>query len=186
LPTARDAISPAAPGSNNGEGTDRMELLVWLEDTAFSTWLRESDWAHPIVLCFHAVGMGLVVGVSFMLCARVLGYSKAFPLSGFDRLFSIAWFGFAMNAVSGIVLYIGEPGRLLTTPAFLIKMVLIVLAGFSLWVLTRALYGGEGEEREPLAVTSAAKIAAVFPIVLWLGAIVAGRLIGYTIAPPPA
>ena len=34
-------------------------------------------------------------------------------------------------------------------------------------------------------VTPAAKVAAIFPILFWLGAIVAGRLIGYTIAPPP-
>jgi hypothetical protein len=166
-----------------------MELLVWLEDTDFSVWLRESDWGHPIVLCFHAVGMGLVVGVSFMFCARVLGYSKNFPLSGFDRLFGLSWFGFAMNAVSGVLLFVGEPRRLLATPAFLIKMVLIVLAGFSLWVLSRALYG-ERTGTDTLArnptVTAGAKIAAVIPIVLWLGAIVAGRLIGYTIAPPPA
>jgi hypothetical protein len=162
-----------------------MEFLAWLEATEFSTWLRESDWGHPIVLCFHAVGMGLVVGVSFMFCARVLGYSKGFPLSGFDRLFALSWFGFVMNAVSGVVLYIGEPRRLLSTPAFLIKMGLIVLAGFSLWVLSRALYGREGEEGGPTGATMVAKIAAVFPIVLWLGAIVAGRLIGYTISPPP-
>jgi hypothetical protein len=164
-----------------------MDFLAWLEATELSTWLRESDLGHPIVLCFHAVGMGLVVGVSFMLCARVLGYSKDFPLSGFDRLFSIAWFGFAMNAISGVVLYIGEPRRLLTTPAFLIKMLLIMLAGLSLWVLTRALYGQEQEAvaPDPVVVTSVAKIAAVFPIVLWLGAIIAGRLIGYTISPPP-
>src|SRR3981081_4444981 len=114
-----------------------MEFLAWLEQTELSLWLRESDWGHPIVLCFHAVGMGLVVGVSFMFCARVLGYSKDFPLAGFDRLFSIAWFGFVMNALSGVVLYVGEPRRLLTTPAFLIKMVLIAFAGLSLWVLSR-------------------------------------------------
>jgi hypothetical protein len=167
-----------------------MDLLVWLEDTDFSVWLRESDWGHPIVLCFHAVGMGLVVGVSFMFCARVLGYSKDFPLSGFDRLFGLSWFGFIMNAISGVLLFIGEPRRLLATPAFLVKMVLIVLAGFSLWALSRALYGdvagAEAPERSPATITASAKIAAVFPVVLWLGAIVAGRLIGYTIAPPPA
>src|SRR4051812_30395847 len=121
-----------------------MDLLAWLEDTDFSVWLRESDWGHPIVLCFHAVGMALVVGVSIMFCARVLGYSKDFPLAGFDRLFALSWFGFAMNAVSGVLLFVGEPRRLLATPAFLIKMVLIVLAGMSLWVLSRALYGEAG------------------------------------------
>ena len=90
-----------------------------------------------------------------------------------------------------VLLFAGEPRRLLATPAFLIKMFLIVLAGFSVWILTRTL---QGAERRPVpelvspgpdVVTSSAKIAAIFPIALWLGAIVAGRLIGYTIAPPP-
>ncbi len=168
-----------------------MELLAWLEGTEFSIWLRESDWGYPIVLCFHAVGMGLVVGISFMFSARVLGYSKSFPLAAFDKLFGLAWFGFAMNAVSGVLLFAGEPRRLLATPAFLIKMLLIVLAGFSVWILTRTLHGAEGRpvpevvSPGPDVVTSSAKIAAIFPIALWLGAIVAGRLIGYTIAPPP-
>jgi hypothetical protein len=168
-----------------------MELLAWLEQTELSLWLRESDWGHPIVLCFHAVGMGLVVGICFMFSARVLGYSKSFPLAAFDKLFRLAWFGFAMNAASGVLLFAGSPRRLLMTPAFLIKLALIVLAGLAVWVLTRTLQGLEGRPSPDgaLAVADAvplqAKIAAVFSIVFWVGAIVAGRLIGYTIGPPP-
>lgn len=167
-----------------------MELLAWLEQTEFSTWLRESDWGYPIVLCFHAIGMALVVGVSIMFCARVLGYAKEFPLAAFDRLFTIAWYGFALNAMSGTLLLIGEPRRLAVTPAFLIKMGLIVLAGLSLWILSKTLENSEtvvapDGTAAGVIITPAAKIAAIFPIVLWLGAIVAGRLIGYTIAPPP-
>ena len=168
-----------------------MEFLARLEQNELSLWLRESDWGHPIVLCFHAVGMGLVVGISLMFCARVLGYSKSFPLAGFDKLFGLAWFGFAMNAVSGVLLFIGEPRRLLLTPAFLIKMILIIFAGFSLWILARTLQNAEHPAganvvslREDV-VSRSAKIAAIFPIVLWLGAIISGRLIGYTIGPPP-
>jgi hypothetical protein len=168
-----------------------MDFLASLEQTELSLWLRESDWGFPIMLCFHAVGMGLVVGISFMFSARVLGYAKDFPLSEFDKLFGIAWFGFAVNAVSGTLLFIGEPRRLLVTPAFLIKMVLIIFAGFSVWFLMTALRGEDslagaesGLPRE-LGVTSKAKIAAIIPILFWVAAIVAGRLIGYTIGPPP-
>jgi hypothetical protein len=172
-----------------------MELLIWLEQTDFSVWLRESDWGHPIVLCFHAVGMGMVVGVSFMYSARILGYAKELPLSAFDRLFGLAWFGFAMNTVSGVALYIGEPRRLLGAPAFWIKMILIVCAGLALWALAKALYGDE-HDSEGLpgpdgalvgtgVASSGARMAAIFSIVFWLGAIIAGRLIGYTIGPPP-
>jgi hypothetical protein len=49
-----------------------MELLTWLEQTDFSTWLRESDWGYPVLLCVHAVGMGMVVGITWMYAARIL------------------------------------------------------------------------------------------------------------------
>ncbi len=174
-----------------------MELLAWLEQTDISIWMRESDWGDPIMLCIHAVGMGIVVGVSFMFAARVLGFSKDFPLAGFDRLFGLAWIGFVMNAASGVLMFIGEPRRLLATPAFLIKMFLIVCAGFALWMLSKALGAGadgsaatrvpgpDGTLAAPGEITPAAKIAAILTIVLWLGAILSGRLIGYTIGPPP-
>lgn len=172
-----------------------MELLTWLEQTDFSIWLRESDWGHPIVLCFHAVGMGMVVGISFMYSARILGYARDFPLSGFDRLFGLAWFGFAVNAASGVLLFAGEPRRLLATPAFWIKMILIVFAGLALWALAKALHadphdavglpGQDGALVGEAVVSRNARIAAICSVVFWLGAITAGRLIGYTIGPPP-
>src|SRR6266436_5221250 len=118
--------SRTATGRISAEPKARfMNFLAWLEQTEFSVWLRESDWGHPIVLCFHAVGMGLVVGICTMFSARVLGYSRNIPLDAFDRLFGFAWVGFWMNAASGMVLFCGSPRRLLETPAFLIKMVLI-------------------------------------------------------------
>jgi hypothetical protein len=173
-----------------------MELLAWIEHTDFSTWLRESDWGYPNVLCVHAVGMGMVVGISWMYCARVLGYAKEFPFPSFEKLFPLAWFGFVINALSGTLLFVGEPRRMFATPAFWIKMILIVCAGFSLWVLSRTMEGvmrGDaiglpgpgGTMTADVAVTSSAKVAAALTIVFWLTAITAGRVIGYTMPPPP-
>jgi hypothetical protein len=170
-----------------------MDWLTWLEMTDFSTWLRESDWGYPVLLCFHAVGMGIVVGISWMYSARILGYAKNFPLDGFERLFGLAWFGFVVNAASGVLLFVGEPRRLTATPAFWIKMVLIVCAGLALWALEKALHGMDtdalpgpgGAAAREVAVTGAAGTAAVASIVFWLAAIIAGRIIGYTMPPPP-
>ena len=162
--------------------------------TDFSTWLRESDWGYPVLLCVHAVGMGIVVGISWMYCARILGYAKSFPLDGFERLFGLAWFGFAINAASGVLLFVGEPRRLAATPAFWIKMVLIVFAGLALWALEKALHGMDEADALPgaggaaareVVVTGAARTAAIASIVFWLAAITAGRIIGYTMPPPP-
>ncbi len=137
-----------------------MERLAWLEQTDLSIWMRESDWGFPIMLCFHAVGMGLVVGISFMFSARVLGYARDFPLAAFERLFGIAWLGFAMNAVSGVLLFIGEPRRLLLTPAFLIKLALIVFAGFSVWFLMTALHGAQSRAGADAGLPSRSTLSA--------------------------
>jgi hypothetical protein len=138
--------------------------------------------------------MGIVVGISWMYSARILGYAKSFPLDGFERLFSLAWFGFVINAASGVLLFVGEPRRLAATPAFWIKMVLIVCAGLSLWALEKALHGMDeadllpgagGAATREVVVTGAARTAAIASIVFWLAAITAGRIIGYTMPPPP-
>jgi hypothetical protein len=135
-----------------------------------------------------------VVGISWMYSARILGYAKSFPLDGFERLFSLAWFGFVINAASGVLLFVGEPRRLAATPAFWIKMVLIVFAGLSLWALEKALHGMDEADMLPgaggaaardVVVTGAARTAAIASIVFWLAAITAGRIIGYTMPPPP-
>ena len=172
-----------------------MEFLAWLEQTDASVWLRESDWGHPIILCFHAVGMAMVVGISLMYGSRILGYARDFPVSAFDRLFGLAWFGFATNAASGVLLFFGEPRRLMDTPAFWIKMILIVFAGLALWALGKAVRGDSqgaiglatpGGLMVGDAIASPnARIAAILSVVFWLGAIVSGRLIGYTMPPPP-
>src|SRR5215468_6350822 len=164
-----------------------MEFLAWLEQTDGSVWLRESDWGHPIILSFHAVGMGMVVGISLMYSARILGYARDFPISAFEWLFGLAWFGFAMNAASGVLLFAGEPRRLMDTPAFWIKMILIVLAGLALRALGKALRVGprnaiglarpDGPMIADAGVSPNARIAAIFSAAFWLGAIVSGRLI---------
>jgi hypothetical protein len=81
------------------------------------------------------------------------------------------------------------------TPAFWIKMILIVFAGLALRALGKALHGdsqgaiGLATPRGLIVgeavASSNARIAAIFSVVFWLGAIVSGRLIGYTMPPPP-
>ena len=50
-----------------------MELLTVLEDSAFSTWLRESTslWAYPTILTLHTVGLAVLVGLNATVDLRV-------------------------------------------------------------------------------------------------------------------
>ena len=163
-----------------------MEFLEWLRNTEIAYFIQDRGEAYYGLLAIHGIGMAVVAGVSFMLSARILGFDRAFPLSSIGWLTKVAWFGFAANAVSGAFLFLNDPARLFFAPAFRIKLILVVLAGVALWLLVRSverIVAGQTPSEDAAEVTLSfkTKLAALAPVVLWLGAIVSGRLIGYTL-----
>src|SRR5262249_7456542 len=105
-------------------------ILRWLEATTFSTWMRESPsvFAFPAILACHTVGMGLVAGINAALALRILGVGKAIPIQEMKRFLPVMWFGFWLNAVSGVALLIAYPPKALTNPVFYLKLTLIAIA----------------------------------------------------------
>jgi hypothetical protein len=159
-----------------------MEFLRSLEKSPVGAWVRESEWGYAIVLCAHAVGMAIVVGVLVMINLRVLGYGRGVGLGQLKKLSGIAWVGFGINAVSGVMLFAGNARRLAETFAFQVKLVLLVAGGYAVWLLWRTLNAAP-ETLEPgvAATTERARVIAIVSLVVWLGVILAGRIIGYTI-----
>src|SRR5262245_36751821 len=115
-----------------------MNFLRWLEKEPLGAWVRESEWGYPIVLCAHAIGMAIVVGAVIVINARVMGYGNL-ALGKLRGLTQIAWIGFAINAVSGVLLYAGNARRLTETSAFQIKIALLIIGGWMVWLLWRSL-----------------------------------------------
>lgn len=78
-----------------------MDLLMRVEASGLSTWLRESQslWAFPFVLAVHTVGLGLAVGSTVVVDLRILGGASRIPLKPLEKFFSIMWVGFALNVV---------------------------------------------------------------------------------------
>src|SRR6185503_20107551 len=107
-----------------------MDFLARLEQSGFSTWVRESPsvWAYPTILFLHTVGLGFLVGASMVIDLRVLGFSRALPLEPMKRFVAVMWFGFWVNALSGIVLVMIDATNLLMNPLFYIKIGCIALA----------------------------------------------------------
>jgi len=155
-------------------------FLQTIEDTGFSTWLRESEspFAFYFILLFHTFGLALLVGANMVVDLRLLGVARAVPLAPLKRLFSIMWIGFAMNAVTGVLLVIAYPTKSLTNPDFYVKLTVI---GFALWVMWRI----RSEVFEDANLNEAEMMArgaalAKWSLILWFGAITAGRLLAYT------
>jgi len=156
-----------------------MDFLLRIEQSGFSTWVRESPsvWAFPTVLLLHTIGMGLVVGVNAGINLRILGLAPALPLKPMERFFPVLWAGFWVNAITGTILLAADATTKLRNPDFYVKMAFIALALVNLKMIrNRVLQDPLVDKRPPSAN---ARLLAITSLIFWLGAIVAGRLMAY-------
>ena len=155
-------------------------FLKTIEDSGFSTWLRESEspFAFYFFLLFHTFGLALLVGANAVIDLRLLGIQRDIPLAPLKRLFGIMWLGFAINAASGLLLLTAYPTKALTNPVFYVKLVLI---GFAVWIMTKLNSRVfDDSSLNEAAMMARGRTLAKWSLLLWVGAITAGRLLAYT------
>jgi hypothetical protein len=159
-------------------------MLDWLQNTPVSEWVATSDLGYPILLAIHSMGMGIVVGILVMLDLRVLGFAKGIPVAAFRTLMPLAWIGFAVNLVSGTLLFMSLATHMISNWPFLSKMASICVAGVVSWALWRNLQA-EGWATAGAATSAApsqpARTLAIVSMVLWAAAILFGRMIAYVL-----
>jgi hypothetical protein len=156
-----------------------MELLESLQNSAFGIWVASAPtiWAYPTILTLHAVGMGMAVGASAVLDLRLLGAAPRVPLQELKSVFLAMWIGFAINAVSGVALFVAAAAETGMKPVFYIKLSLILLALLTAGRIRRVVFEDRAAPDAP--IPQQARILAATSLVLWTGAIVAGRLMAY-------
>ena len=161
-----------------------MDFVAWLQALPLSEWVQTSDYGFPLLLAAHSIGLAGVVGMMVVLDLRVLGLAEGIPIAALSRLMPVAWWGFAINALSGILLFRANATRLVTTGACILKMSAVGLGGIVSWLLWRSLTGhaaaanGRGEPAT-FTITRNARIIAVISLLVWFGAILFGRVIAY-------
>ena len=155
-------------------------FLQSIEDTGFSTWLRESEspFAFYFILLFHTFGLALLVGANAVVDLRLLGVAPGIPLAPLKRLFRIMWIGFTMNAVTGVLLVFAYPTKSLTNLDFYIKLAIIGLAVWVMQKMKTQVFSDASLSEADMTARGAA--LAKWSLALWFGAIAAGRLLAYT------
>ena len=115
-----------------------MEFLQWVENLAFSTWIRESGsiWGYAMVLTLHTIGLAILVGVSFAVDLRLLGFGKEAQIGPYERYFPIMWIGFWVNAISGVILLMADATTKMINPVFYVKMAFIFLAVWNVRIVS--------------------------------------------------
>ncbi|OSZ75263.1 hypothetical protein [Hydrogenophaga sp. IBVHS1] len=134
--------------------------------------LGAHPWAYPMLEVVHLLGVALLLGNLVLLELRVFGWGAALPVEPLARLsLGLAVCGFALAAVSGLLMFGTQPGELLANRVFTAKMALIMLAGCN---------AGWFHARRSLQLQDgAARALMTLSTVLWLLVLTCGRWIGY-------
>ena len=156
---------------------------AWLETTPLSHLLQTVDWLIPAIQTLHILCVALVISSVLMLVLGVFGlHGREQPLARtFARFLPGLSVGVAVLLVSGALMIAAEPDRSLPNPVFQLKMALLVAAAVLTLVNARRLRrlapAGIGAVRD-----ARMRIVATLSLVLWLGVLVAGRWIAYSLS----
>ncbi len=152
-----------------------FSLLGRIEESALSTWIRESDaiYAFPGILVVHTLGMALAAGSVAAIGLRLLGVARQIPLTSLRALLPVAWIGLVLNICSGILLVVAYPTKALTNPIFYLKLLAIGATVALVRHLDRRVLKNE-------AAVESRKLVPAALLLLTALAIITGRLLPYT------
>jgi hypothetical protein len=171
-------------------------ILGWLQRLAETGWsiaLHESLWVWPLVESTHVLTLTLFAGTAMLFDLRLIGVAlTGLPASTvLARLLPWTRAGFAIMAVTGLLLFYATPVRNYQNIFFRTKLILMLLAGLNVWLFHRGIYRRVHEWGSDALPPRAARLAGYASLILWAGVIVCGRLIAYNwfdcdIQPQPA
>lgn len=159
-------------------------VLAWgerVEGSGVGVAIAESRYAFLVIEGIHLIGLSIAVGLIAITDLRLIGVIlRQVPAHEVVRQLR-PWVigGFAVIMASGGLLFWSAAGRVLESPAFPIKMVLIALgavnaAWFEFYIARRPPQIGD-----PAGLPRGARVAGYASLSLWTLVIVAGRLIAY-------
>jgi hypothetical protein len=156
-------------------------FCLWLNDTGPSTSLRESVWMFSIVETVHVLAITLLAGSIVILDLRLLGVvlRGARVTTVARQVLPVVWTGFAILIASGLMLFFAESAKAYSSPAFRLKLLLLVLAGLNPVVYYRTVYRRVAEWDTEATTPLPARLAGAASITLWAAIIAAGHATAY-------
>jgi hypothetical protein len=153
-----------------------LEACEWLKATQLSVLIRQSKWGFALIEMVHLLALALLGGALLITGLRIFGVIfKGQGLAGSVRdLGGVIGFSFLAMVISGALLFTEGPLRYYGNGAFQTKLLLIGAAVIS----AAGIYRFAGKYTTLTVAPMRLKVAAAFSLSLWLGAAVAGRVIG--------
>ncbi len=161
---------------------DPSPALLWLEHTSIAMTIRDSLLLFPLLESAHVLGLALVVGTITVIDLRLLGLastSRPFQRVASD-IMKWTWGAFALTATAGVLMFTTNAHVYFNNFYFRLKMGLLVVAAVNVLVFQFTVLRRVDLWNERPAAPRAGKIVAVISLVVWVAAIFAGRMIGFT------
>jgi hypothetical protein len=132
----------------------------------------------PTLIALHSVGMAVVVGLTLMVTLHLNRVLTGIDRRLMPRLLNIAVWGFVLNFVTGLALFITRAPEYIVSYMFLIKMLLVLVSAAILFWLRQHLERVERQKQESGADRISRNMSLACTVT-WFGAVIAGRLIAY-------
>ena len=156
------------------------DAFAWLAATPLSVTMRTASWLYPVVEIVHIAGFSVLVGSVVLFDLRVLGFARDLPVAALgDHLLRWALASLLLVVPAGLLLFSAHPVELANNPAFILKLVLIVIAGLNALAFHLLPYRSVASWDRDGPAPPLARFGAVLSILLWLGVISCGRLLAY-------
>jgi hypothetical protein len=155
-----------------------------LEASGLGRAMREWLWLYPSVEIVHIVGIALLFGSIAVLDIRLLGFSRSISVRRLSR-HVLPWTAasFLLIVPSGLAMFTAHASDFISSPVFVVKMCLILLAGVNAAlfhaVAMRTADVWDTEQMRELRPPPSVRAAGAASLLIWIAVIACGRLLAY-------
>ncbi len=158
---------------------------IWesIEYSSLGITIAESTWMFPTFETLHVIALVTVLATIAVVDLRLVGLTSsriAFSRLSMDML-PWTWIAFIVAAITGTLLFVSKASYYMVNPFFLIKLGLLVLAGLNMAVFHFVTQKSQDQWDKDVALPLGARLAGMTSLALWLGIVICGRLIGFTL-----
>jgi hypothetical protein len=159
-----------------------LGIAQWLQDTAWSTSIRESTLMYPAIEASHLLVLAFSVGTIVWVDMRLLGWAmRREPLTDvLEQLQPYTLTAFALAFATGLTLLTAEPVKCYNSPVFRFKMIALALAGVNAFIFHNTVYRSVAKWDQALKTPPRAKLAGAMSLLLWTVVIALGRWQAYS------
>ena len=154
-------------------------LVAWLKGTTIAHLMVEQTWLWPLCETLHFVGLALLIGAAGLFDLRLLGFLKAIPLAAAMQMRVWAAVGLIINAVTGVLFFVGAPGQYIDNPAFWGKLLFLLVAMVNI-AFFETTQGARILKMTAQADTPASfKVAGAVSLLSWFAVLYFGRMLPF-------